>query len=345
MSGKAIMVTGGTGSFGQLAVRLLLEQQELVDVTSFHDFETRVLPSGRPLWDRVIVYSRDELKQSEMRHRGLVDPRLRYFLGDVRDRDRLRRAMAGVTEVVHAAALKQVDSCEYNPTETNATNVQGTENVINAALDCGVEKVIMVGTDKAVDPVNTYGVSKAMAERLIVDANAYGGETTKFAATRYGNVLTSRGSVLPLFVGQRALGKRLTVTDPAMTRFVLTLEQGVGFVLDCLGRMRGGEVFVPRLPTATVMTVAAAVTWPDPPQLEVGGRRPGEKRHELLVSENEADRCRETKDGFVLLQGVADSGRREAYGSNTSEGLLDRLDVDGFRRLAGLGATLEEAAV
>ncbi len=308
---RSILITGGTGSFGRRAVEHLL---------------------GQDLYDRIIIYSRDELKQHEMRQSGLEDAttcpgsRLRYFIGDVRDRQRLTRAMRGVSHVIHAAALKQVPTCEYNPLEALKTNVDGTANVIEAALDAGVGRVIMVGTDKAVDPINVYGRSKALAESLIVDANRYGGETTKFSATRYGNVLGSRGSVLELFRAQHAARLPLTVTDPGMTRFVLTLDAGVRFVLDRLAGMTGGEVFVPKLPAVLVDTIASAVTWPREPVLVTVGIRPGEKRHELLVSEHEqVDDCGE----FFTL---TDDGRWGRYSSETA----DRLGVTEFRELAGL---------
>ncbi len=310
---STILITGGTGSFGQHAVRELLTDDR---------------------WERVIVYSRDELKQHEMRQAGLTNPRLRYFIGDVRDRQRLTRAMRGVTRVIHAAALKQVPACEYNPLEALRTNVDGTANVIEAALDTNVGRVIMVGTDKAVDPVNTYGKSKALAEALIVDANAYGGYTTKFAATRYGNVLGSRGSVLGVFQAQHAAGQPLTVTDGGMTRFVLTLEQGVRFVLDRLDDMSGGEVFVPKIPAVTLDAIAMAVTWPREPVLMTVGMRGGEKRHELLVSEHEL--VEDRGDHLVVGRGFA-SGAVSSLDAT-------RLTISQFRELAGLGATLEEVA-
>ncbi len=308
----SILITGGTGSFGQHAVQHLLTDD----------------------YERIIVYSRDELKQSEMRHAGLDNERLRYFIGDVRDRQRLTRAMRGVTHVIHAAALKQVPACHYNPLEAMKTNVDGTANVIEAALDAQVGRVIMVGTDKAVDPVNTYGKTKALAEALMVDANAYGGYTTKFAATRYGNVLGSRGSVLGIFQAQHHAGVPLTVTDPDMTRFVLTLDDGVRFVLDRLDGMRGGEVFVPKLPAVKVRTIAEAVVWPALPTLIMSGTRPGEKRHELLVSENEPSE----DHGDHLAVGAGKWV--EAVRSDTAP----RLGVAEFRELAGLGPTFEERA-
>ncbi len=274
--------------------------------------------------DSVVVFSRDELKQHDMRCAGLVDDRLRYFIGDVRDVGRLRRAFNGVDVVVHAAALKQVESCEFNPLEAKKTNIDGTANVIDAALDCGVKKVLMIGTDKAVDPVNLYGATKQVAEKLMVDANAYSGKNgTRFSCTRYGNVISSRGAVLPIFQAQYRAGLPLTVTDPNMTRFVLTLDQSVEFVLGCLSRMEGGEVFVPRLKTVTVATIADAVNELQP-RLIVG-RRAGEKQHELLISQNEPELAAANDLPFP-------------YGSNTDPS--DRLDVVRFRELAGIKQTV-----
>ena len=209
-NGKDVLVTGGTGSFGKVFVKTLLGEHSV---------------------RRVIVFSRDELKQHEMRVGGFDDPRLRYFIGDVRDVDRVRRALHGVDIVVHAAALKQVPACEYNPIEAVLTNITGARNIIEAALDAGVERVMALSTDKAVNPVNLYGATKLVAEKLFVQANAYRGTgPTRFACVRYGNVVGSRGSVVPLFKSQRATG-RVTITDPRMTRFWITLEQGVRFVM------------------------------------------------------------------------------------------------------------------
>ncbi len=300
-----VLVTGGTGSFGQAMVR-------------------RLLSDGA---DRVVVFSRDELKQYEMRAAGLTDDRLRYFIGDVRDVGRLTRAFRGIDVVVHAAAMKQVDSCEFNPQEAVKTNVYGTGNVIEAALDCDVEKVLMIGTDKAVDPVNLYGASKLVAEKLMIDANNYSGaDGTRFSSTRYGNVLTSRGSVLNRFLAQHGAGEPLTVTDPTMTRFVLRLDQAIDWVFGCLEWMKGGEVFVPRLPSVTVRTIAEAVSFPRKPEVELIGRRQGEKRHELLISSNEP-----------LL--AAENKLPCPFSSDTAV----RLSAREFRDLAGLGATLEAA--
>ena len=221
---QVVLVTGGTGSFGQKFVEIMLREY-------------------RP--QKLIVFSRDELKQHEMRTAGLDHPSLRYFLGDVRDQQRLERAFAGVTVVVHAAALKQVPACEYNPFEAIQTNINGGKNVIEAAINCGVRRIVALSTDKAVNPINLYGATKLCAEKMFVQANAYAGaQDTRFSCARYGNVVGSRGSVIPIFMEQRTRG-RVTITDSRMTRFWITLEDGVRFVIQCLEQMHGGEIFVP----------------------------------------------------------------------------------------------------
>ena len=276
-SEKTILVTGGTGSFGKKFTEIVLKEL-------------------RP--KKLIIFSRDELKQHEMQVGGFDDPSIRYFIGDVRDVDRLRRAMNGVDIVVHAAALKQVPACEYNPIEAVATNIDGAKNVIEAALDCGVTKVLALSTDKAVNPTNLYGATKLVAEKLFVQANAYSGEgPTRFSCVRYGNVVGSRGSVVPLFMRQRQQGT-VTVTDPRMTRFWITLDQGVQFVIRCLARMQGGEVFVPKIPTTDILAVVEAIA-PDCQVREIG-IRPGEKLHEVLISEDEARHTVELDDLFVI---------------------------------------------
>ena len=274
---KVVLVTGGTGSFGKEFIRILLETEK---------------PG------KVIVFSRDELKQHEMRVGGFDHPNIRYFIGDVRDLERMKRAMDGVDVVVHAAALKQVPACEYNPMEAIKTNILGTSNVVEAALEAGVEKVMALSTDKAVNPVNLYGATKLAAEKLTVQSNAYSGERpTRFSCVRYGNVVGSRGSVVPVFLQQRENGK-ITVTDKGMTRFWLSLEQGVRFVLRCIEQMQGGEVFVPKLPSTSLMDLVAAIA-PDA-EVEVMGIRPGEKMHEVLISEDEARTTLELEDMFVI---------------------------------------------
>ncbi len=274
---SSVLVTGGTGSFGHAFVEILLARH-------------------RPR--RLVIFSRDELKQSEMRARFEGDPRLRFFIGDVRDRERLVRAMHGVDTVVHAAALKQIPACEYNPFEAIQTNIMGGKNVIDAAIDCGVKRVIALSTDKAVNPINLYGATKLCMEKLFVDGNAYGfSHGTRLACVRYGNVVGSRGSVIPLFKSQRAAGV-VTVTDPKMTRFWITLEQGVELVVRCLDRMRGGEIFVPRIPSMRVMDLAEAVA--PGCRVEFTGIRPGEKLHEVLISEDESRQAVELPDMFVV---------------------------------------------
>jgi len=247
---------------------------------------------------KLIVFSRDELKQHEMNTRGFDHDSIRYFLGDVRDRDRLKRAMNGVDLVVHAAALKQVPACEYNPIEAVLTNVMGARNVIEAALDTGVKKVLALSSDKAVNPVNLYGATKLVAEKLFVQANAYSGQgPTKFSCVRYGNVMGSRGSVIPLFREQLKNGI-LTVTDKRMTRFWISLEQGVKFVIGAIERMQGGEVFVPKIPSMNIMDLAKAMA--PACQIREAGIRPGEKIHEILVSEDEARHTLELDDMYVI---------------------------------------------
>jgi len=272
-----VLVTGGTGSFGKAFARAMLDR-------------------CRP--KKLIVFSRDELKQHEMRLAGFEHPSMRYFIGDVRDLGRLSRAVEGVNVVVHAAALKQVPACEYNPIEAVRTNVDGARNVIEAALDRGVQRVIALSTDKAVNPVNLYGDTKLVAEKLFVQANAYrGSKPTAFSCVRYGNVVGSRGSVVPVFREQAKTG-RLTITDERMTRFWLTLEQGVSFVIRCVEQMHGGEVFVPKIPSTRVVDLARAIA--PHAQHEVVGIRPGEKVHELLVGEDEARATVELDDMFVV---------------------------------------------
>src|SRR5512140_2281153 len=235
---QTILVTGGTGSFGKKFVEIALRELQ---------------PR------KIIVFSRDELKQHEMREAGFAQPNLRYFIGDVRDRERLVRALHGVDIVIHAAALKQVPACEYNPMEAVKTNIMGTSNVVEAALDAGVKKVMALSTDKAVNPVNLYGATKLAAEKLTVQSNAYAaGSATRYACVRYGNVVGSRGSVVPVFLKQREHGT-ITITDDRMTRFWLSLEQGVRFVVECIEQMHGGEVFVPKIPSMKVLDLAKAI--------------------------------------------------------------------------------------
>ncbi len=274
---QVVLITGGTGSFGKKFTEIILKEHA---------------PK------KVIIFSRDELKQHEMQMSGFNHPSLRYFIGDVRDRERLVRAMHGVDVVVHAAALKQVPACEYNPMEAIKTNIMGTSNVLEAALDAGVKKVMTISTDKAVNPVNLYGATKLAAEKVTIQSNAYAaGTATRYSCVRYGNVVGSRGSVVPVFLKQRESG-RVTITDERMTRFWLSLEQGVRFVIACIEQMQGGEVFVPKIPSMKVIDLARAIA--PAAQVEVIGIRPGEKLHEVLISEDEARHTVELEKMFVV---------------------------------------------
>jgi len=276
LNNKTLLLTGGTGSFGWKFVEIVLEHYS---------------PK------KLIVFSRDELKQSDMSNK-FQGPALRYFIGDVRDKDRLQRAMDGVDYVIHAAALKQVPACEYNPMEAVKTNVFGAQNVIDAAIDQGVKKVVALSTDKAVNPVNLYGATKLCAEKLFIQANAYSGrEGTRFSCVRYGNVAGSRGSVIPVFESQREEGV-LTITDKRMTRFWITLGQGVNFVISCLSDMQGGEVFIPKIPSMKIVDLASAIA----PGCEFNfvGIRSGEKLHEVLISKDESRTVLEVGDKYVI---------------------------------------------
>ena len=275
-----VLVTGGTGSFGRKFVEIMLREYS---------------PK------KLIVFSRDELKQHEMRQLWddrPSDSRIRYFVGDIRDRDRLYRAMRGVDVVVHAAAMKQVPACEYNPFEAVQTNIHGAQNIIDAAIDTGVTRILALSTDKAVNPVNLYGATKLVAEKLFVDGNSYAGRgNTRFACVRYGNVVGSRGSVIPLFLEQRKTGT-VTVTDPRMTRFWITLEQGVRFVVRAIEQMSGGEIFVPKIPSMRITDLVDAIA--PGCKLDVIGIRPGEKMHEALLSDHEASHTLELDDMYVV---------------------------------------------
>jgi len=263
LDGKVVLLTGGTGSFGGAFLDRVLGESDCV----------------------VRVFSRDEHKQSDLRLRHGSE-RVRYMLGDVRDRDRLTRAARGADLIVHAAALKQIPACEYDPFEAVQTNVIGTENVASAAIDAGVPMVIGLSTDKAVNPNNLYGATKLCAEKILVQSNTYVPDgSTRLACVRYGNVLSSRGSVVPLFLQQRELGE-LTITDERMTRFWLTLDQAVDTVLYAIEHARGGEVFVPRLPSMRVVDLAEAVA--PGADRRIIGIRPGEKLHEVLITSDEA---------------------------------------------------------
>jgi UDP-N-acetylglucosamine 4,6-dehydratase/5-epimerase len=276
-SQESILVTGGTGSFGKKFVEIMLREYQP---------------------QRLVVFSRDELKQHEMRASGFDHPSMRYFIGDVRDVERLKRALSGVTVVVHAAALKQVPACEYNPFEAIQTNIMGGRNVIDAAIDQGVRHILALSTDKAVNPINLYGATKLCAEKVFVQANAYAGaRNTRFSCARYGNVVGSRGSVIPILLEQRRRGM-ITITDPRMTRFWLTLDHGVRFVIRCLEQMHGGEIFVPKIPSMRLVDLAETIA--PGCRVEYIGIRPGEKLHEVLVSEDESRQTLETEDMYVI---------------------------------------------
>ena len=279
---KSILITGGTGSFGQKFIKALLAK-------------------WKPA--RVVVFSRDELKQFEMQQ-TFCAPCMRYFIGDVRDAERMKQAMRGIDYVVHAAALKQVPAAEYNPTECIRTNVNGAENVINAAIENGVEKVVALSTDKAASPVNLYGATKLLSDKLFVAANnLVGKHKTRFAVVRYGNVVGSRGSVVPYFRKLMAEGAQsLPITDERMTRFWLTLEQGVDFVLKSFERMQGGELFVPKIPSVRIVDLARAMA-PELPQHTIG-IRPGEKLHEMMITRDDSINTVVFDDHYVITPSV-----------------------------------------
>jgi UDP-N-acetylglucosamine 4,6-dehydratase len=290
---KSILITGGTGSFGRQYVKTILE---------------RYNPK------RLVIYSRDELKQFEMEQEFHQDC-MRYFIGDVRDRDRLIQAVSGVDIVIHAAALKQVPAAEYNPMECIKTNIHGAENVIQAAFANNVEKVIALSTDKAANPINLYGATKLVSDKLFVAANNFAGEhRTRFAAVRYGNVIGSRGSVVPFFRKQIEKGADyLPITDIAMTRFWITLQQGVDFVLKNLERMHGGEIFVPKIPSVKVVDLAAAMA-PELPHTIIG-IRPGEKLHEVMCPADDSHLTLEFDDHYVIKPTISFTGPVD-FGTN-----------------------------
>ncbi len=286
LSGSSVFVTGGTGSFGKAFLREILDH---------HDPR------------RVVVFSRDELKQYEARQLFDDDPRLRWFIGDIRDRSRLERAMHGIDYVVHAAALKQVDTAEYNPFEFVQTNVNGSQNVIEAAIDQGVKKVVALSTDKASSPINLYGATKLCADRMFVSGNHYAAaHETRFSVVRYGNVMGSRGSVIPFFRRLADEGESLPITDLRMTRFWITLPQAVQFVLDSFESMTGGEIYVPRIPSMRVTDLAQAVS-PGSAMHEIG-IRPGEKLHEEMIAPDDSRRTLRLGDRYVIMPYVGGWG-------------------------------------
>jgi UDP-N-acetylglucosamine 4,6-dehydratase (inverting) len=295
LKGSTLLVTGGTGSFGRKFIRTILDNSEV---------------------NKVVVYSRDELKQWEMSQEMGMEPRLRFFIGDVRDRDRLYRAFEGIDYVIHAAALKIVPVAEYNPFEAIKTNVLGAMNVIDCAIDAGVKRVVALSTDKACNPINLYGATKLCSDKLFIASNAYsGGRGTRFSVVRYGNVMGSRGSVIPHFMRQRHAGE-IFVTDERMTRFMITLEQGVEMVLQSLRDARGGEIYVKKIPSMKVVDIARAIA--PAAKVSIMGIRPGEKLHEQMISIEDARTTVEFDDHFVIYpqidllegQGVPTGGTR-----------------------------------
>lgn len=281
MRAQSILITGGTGSFGNKCVERLLERPEI---------------------RRIAIFSRDELKQYEMAQK-FTDGRLRFFIGDVRDRGRLDLALKGVDTVIHAAALKQVPTAEYNPFECIKTNVLGAENLTLACMEAGVRNVIALSTDKAAAPVNLYGASKLCSDKLFISANNFrGSQDIRFSVVRYGNVMGSRGSVIPFFLAKRRTGF-LPITDPEMTRFNITLEEGVDLVFHALNNALGGEVFVPKIPSYRVLDVAEAIA----PECErrIVGIRPGEKIHEEMITESDALQTIATEKHYVIVPMLA----------------------------------------
>lgn len=322
---KTILVTGGTGSFGQKFSRMVLD---------------RYKPK------KLIIFSRDELKQFEMRANFSEEkyPCLRYFIGDVRDKERLMRAFDGVDMVVHAAALKQVPAAEYNPLEAIKTNIIGAANIVDAAIDRGVERVVALSTDKAANPINLYGATKLCSDKLFVAANAYAGNhKTSFSVVRYGNVVGSRGSVIPFFLKMRSTGT-VPITDARMTRFWITLDQGVELVFHAMEHMAGGEIFIPKIPSMNIMDLAKAIA-PDC-KLDMVGIRPGEKLHEILVPEDDARRTIELDKYYVIQPELsfwskvskkyADAKKCPDGFSYTSDNNPQRLGVQELREMIGM---------
>jgi UDP-N-acetylglucosamine 4,6-dehydratase len=316
---KSVLITGGSGSLGKALVRQLLDETDV---------------------RRIAIYSRDELKQFHMRSEFEDNARLRWFIGDIRDKDRLVRAMHGVDYVVHAAALKQVDTGEYNPMEFIKTNVLGSQNVIEASIDARVSKVVALSTDKASSPINLYGATKLTADKLFVAANNYSQSYgTSFCVVRYGNVMGSRGSVIPFFQNLAAEGKPLPITDIRMTRFWISIEDAVKFVLDSFELMQGGELYVPRIPSMKIIDLAKAVS-PDSDIVEIG-IRPGEKLHEEMISAEDSRRTiKVSSNRFLVLPVVAEwsfeppkgevMGERTAYASDTNDLWIDSAEMTKF---------------
>jgi len=298
LNNKTILITGGTGSFGKNCTEIILKK-----------YNPR----------RLIIFSRDELKQFEMAQEfpDSKFPCIRYFIGDVRDKERLYRAFRNVDYVIHAAALKQVPAAEYNPFEAVKTNILGAQNIINVSIDQQVKKVIALSTDKAANPINLYGATKLCSDKLFIAGNSYVGEAgTKLSVVRYGNVVGSRGSVVPYFLKCRESG-RFPITDPRMTRFWITFDRGVNFVLDCLERMVGGEMFVPKLPSMNIMDLAQAI---DPTcKTDIIGIRPGEKIHEVMITRDDARRTVEFDDYYLIQPDFPFWKQRNNHGGNPVE--------------------------
>jgi len=318
LDGASVLITGGTGSLGKSLVQYLLS-------------ETKVR--------RIAIFSRDELKQHDLRIHFNDDPRLRWFLGDIRDLDRLKRAFHGVDFVIHAAALKQVDTGEYNPMEFIKTNVLGSQNVIDASIDAGVKRVVALSTDKASSPINLYGATKLTADKLFVAANNYSYTYgTTFSVVRYGNVMGSRGSVIPFFKDLAGQGKPLPMTDLRMTRFWISIQDAVKFVIDSLEMMTGGELYVPRIPSMKIVDLAHAVSADS--KLEEIGMRPGEKLHEEMISADDSRRTIILDNRFVVTPVVAEWGYGvpvgqampdgQAYRSDTNDMWISALDIKKF---------------
>ena len=302
----SILITGGTGSLGESLVEYFLSKT-----------------NSR----RVVVFSRDELKQQNMRIKFNDNSRLRWFLGDIRDLERLKRAFHGVDFVVHAAALKQVDTGEYNPMEFIKTNIIGSQNVIDAAIDCGVKRLVALSTDKASSPINLYGATKLTADKLFVAANNYSFTYgTSFSVVRYGNVMGSRGSVIPFFQKIAAEGLPLPITDLRMTRFWIDIDSAVKFVVDSLEIMTGGELYVPKIPSMRIVDLAKAVS--PVSELQEIGLRPGEKLHEEMISEDDIRRTIITGDRYVVMPTISEWGYKPPSGSQMVEGKAYRSDTN-----------------
>ena len=321
LSRSSILVTGGTGSFGKAFIEHALNNLD---------------PK------RIVIFSRDELKQYEARQKFNDDPRLRWFIGDIRDQHRLIRAMHKIDYVVHAAALKQVDTAEYNPFEYVQTNIIGTQNVIEAAIDTGVKKVVALSTDKASSPINLYGATKLAADKLCQSANHYAaGYETRFSVVRYGNVMGSRGSVIPFWEQLAADGKEIPITDSRMTRFWITLPQAVKFVVESFDLMHGGEVFVPRIPSMKILDLAEAVA-PGAKTHEIG-IRPGEKLHEEMIAADDSRRTIALSDRYIILPTVAEWGYEPLSGDSVADGFAYRSDSnDTWLSVAEIRKLLQE---